>query len=84
VSLTAQQEATTGTVPGAQHVDLEKLRKKRFIDAETASQMLAIGWRQVEPLEGLSYCAVCQQPTVWKDKSGAPSHLWCSNIGGDQ
>ena len=59
---------------------IEKLRKRRFIDAATASTMLAIGWRQVGTHEGLLWCPTCSQPTVWRNAAGVPSHLWCSDI----
>lgn len=63
-------------------IDLEKLRRKRFIDAETSRQMIAVGFRQAGPLDGLLCCSVCAQPTVWKNSSGEPIHLWCSDVGG--
>ena len=44
VSLTAAVHETSE----APKVDLEKLRKKRFIDAETSRQMLSLGWRQYD------------------------------------
>lgn len=69
--------------PAAKSVEqsaLEKLRKKRSVDPETSSTMIALGWRQASVLDGLMWCAICSQPTVWKDKTGAPSHLWCSDL----
>lgn len=66
--------------PVIEQSDLEKLRKKRSIDPETSATMIALGWRQGRVLEGLMWCAICAQPTVWKDKAGAPSHLWCSDL----
>lgn len=59
--------------------EVERLRKKRFIDAGTAETMTALGWRQATVLEGLLWCPTCSQPTVWRDTTGSPSHLWCSD-----
>lgn len=58
---------------------LERLRKKRAIDAASVATLISIGWRQAQEIEGMLWCATCSQPTVWKDASGAPSHVWCSD-----
>lgn len=58
---------------------LERLRKKRALDAESVKTLVALGWRQAAELDGILWCSTCVQPTVWKDASGVPSHVWCSD-----
>jgi len=64
--------ANTGT--------LDRLRRKRVVDVEAAETLLSLGWAQVGQLDGLLWCSVCSQPTVWKDQTGAPKHLSCSDL----
>ena len=61
---------------------LDRMRKSRAIDTEGAQALVSLGWKQVGVLEGLAWCPVCSQPTVWKDNSGTPTHLWCSDLAG--
>ncbi len=69
-------EATRTAAAGA----LERLRRKRVVDVEAAETLLALGWTQSSGLDGLLWCSVCSQPTVWKDQAGDPKHLSCSEL----
>ncbi len=66
----------SGTNAGA----LERLRRKRVVDTEAAETLFTLGWTQAGQIDGLLWCSVCSQPTVWKDQNGEPKHLACSEL----
>lgn len=59
---------------------LVKLKRRRSINQESAAELVKIGWKQISGLDGLLWCVACDQATVWKDETGRPLHLWCSDL----
>lgn len=56
------------------------LRRRRSVDGPLSRELVARGWRQGGPLDGLMWCATCGQPTVWKDPAGHARHHTCVDV----
>jgi hypothetical protein len=59
----------------------EALQKSRHVDLTVSAELRSRGWTQIGPLDGLSWCVVCDGPTVWLDAARQPRHHTCLEEG---